>query len=421
MQWWNEGRAVRDAKLISTAQKEVVELESTADIDTINNGKLIHITGYINTPSGLTDTDHGLHRRDALQLIRLTEEYQWKETKSERRTRVSETEVKVTTEYRYHKEWLKRYRDSSRFESPEGHYNPPPPFQLGQQTYTVSDATLDGSGFHIKQDLVQQIAKPDYVMKVADSGSTNNFQSIDYKRSINLGMGEDLPHLDAVISPRGLYYSSKLGNYQQQTSYISYTDEKPLEVIDGTKRQQTPVAKFEAQPIIGDVRVNWREISAPPEGVSILAQQYNNELLPWYPNNNDREYIYSLLPGQYTAKEMIEKHIGKHKFITKILRITGWVGSYYGLSLIFGCIPAMISTLPFGIGSFIQPLANIATSTIALSTSVGLSSTVMALAWLRFRPFLATTLAFISGIGFYTPYIFSRMKRTDELMDAKSE
>lgn len=150
LQWWNEGRSVRDAKLISTAQKEVVELNSTADIDTINNGKLIHITGSLSTQNGLTDADHGLYRKDALQLIRLTEEYQWKETKSERRTRVSETEVKVTTEYRYHQEWSKRNIDSSRFESPGGHYNPPPSYQLGQQIYTVNDATLDGSGFQNK-------------------------------------------------------------------------------------------------------------------------------------------------------------------------------------------------------------------------------------------------------------------------------
>jgi len=421
LQWWNEGRAVRDVKLISTAQKEVVELDSTADTDTINNGKLIHITGYISTQNGLTDTDHGLHRKDALQLIRLTEEYQWKETKSERRNRVSDTEVKVTTEYGYHKEWSKRFRESNRFESPGGHYNPPPSYQLGQQIYTVNDATLDSSGLHIRPDLINQIAHPDYIMKVAGKG-INNFQSVEYKRRINLGMGEDLPHRDnAVISPHGLYYSSELGNYRQQPSYISYTDNKPLEVIDDTK-QRTPVVKFEPQPIIGDVRVNWREVIAPPDGVSILAQQYNNELIPWYNPNNDGGYIYSLLPGQYTAKEMIEKHIGKHKLITKILRVTGWVGSYYGLSLILGCIPAMIRALPFGIGSFVQPLANIATSTIALSVSVGLSGTVMALAWLRFRPFLATALAFISGLGFFSPYIITlRMKRTDEVMGAKSE
>ena len=116
------------------------------------------------------------------------------------------------------------------------------------------------------------------------------------------------------------------------------------------------------------------------------------------------------------AKEMIEKHIRRHKLITKILRITGWFGSYCGLSLILGCIPAMIRALPFGIGSFVQPLANIATSTIALSVSVGLSCTVMALAWLRFRPFLATALAFISGLGFFSPYIITlRLKRTDEV------
>ena len=57
-------------------------------------------------------------------------------------------------------------------------------------------------------------------------------------------------------------------------------------MIDDTKRQRTPVVKFDPQPIIGDVRVNWREFVALSEGVSILAQQYNTELIPWYNPNS---------------------------------------------------------------------------------------------------------------------------------------
>ena len=73
-------------------------MDSTDEIDPINNGKLIHITGYISTENGLADPHHGLRRPDALQLITNTEAYQWKETKKESRTRVSETETRVSTE-----------------------------------------------------------------------------------------------------------------------------------------------------------------------------------------------------------------------------------------------------------------------------------------------------------------------------------
>ena len=125
--------------------------------------------------------------------------------------------------------------------------------------------------------------------------------------------------------------------------------------------------------------------------------------------------IYSLFPGQYTAKEMLEQHISKNKLITKVLRIGGWIGSYFGLSLVLRCIPAIVGYLPLGVGTFLQPLANIATSTIALAVSAGLSGSVIALAWLRFRPLLSTVLAFSSTLMFFGPLIYARIKRKPEV------
>ena len=416
LQWWNEGRAVRNAKLISAAEKQVVELDSTDEIDPINNGKLIHITGYISTEKGLTDPHHGLRRPDALQLITNTEAYQWKETKKESRTRVSETETRVSTEYRYHKVWTGRHRDSFSFQAPGGHYNPQSHLPLGTTIMTAKDAKLS-NGFHIAPDLVDQIANQDIMMGLANGGSVN-IQSVESKRPVFLGRGEDLPYLeDAVIFSNKLYYPEER-NHQQQPSYISSLDDGEQQLAISNNKRTTAVVNFIPQPQVGDVRVGWKEVTAPQNGISILAEQQNDILIPWYPNKKDGSrggMIYSLFPGQYTAKEMLEQHISKNKLITKVLRIGGWIGSYFGLSLVLSCIPAIVGYLPLGVGTFLQPLANIATSTIALAVSAGLSGSVIALAWLRFRPLLSTVLAFSSTLMFFGPLIYARIKRKPEV------
>ena len=43
VQWYNEGWAVRDAKMLAYAKQQVVELDSIAEIDPENDGKLVHI------------------------------------------------------------------------------------------------------------------------------------------------------------------------------------------------------------------------------------------------------------------------------------------------------------------------------------------------------------------------------------------
>lgn len=411
LQWWNEGHAVRNARMLSAAEREVIEINH---LDEWNDGKLVHITGYLSTNGGLIDPIHGLHRPDTLQLIRETEQYQWKETKSESRTRVSETETRVVTEYTHHTEWSKRYIDSNRFEASGGHYNPPSHYKLGKDKMTVNDAKLP-NGLIVPAPLVDQIAQTDIMIKLAD---TTNIQSKDNIHPTNLGMGEDLPYLeDAVISSNVLCYSES--NRRNLPSYLSSLDDKDKQLKIANKR--TEVVRFAPQPQVGDVRVKWREVAPPADGVSILARQENNQLLPWYYSNEEKGYIYSLFTGQYTAKEMITKHISKHKLITKILRIGGWIGSYIGINLILSCIPAMISVLPFGIGTFMQPLARVATSTIALAISAGLSGIVISAAWLRFRPLLSSAIGLISSLFFFGPFIYARLNRSPEViaMDAK--
>mmetsp|Transcript_7972 Transcript_7972/g.17982 ORF Transcript_7972/g.17982 Transcript_7972/m.17982 type:complete len:498 (-) Transcript_7972:29-1522(-) len=407
LQWWNEGRAVRLAKMLGDAKKQVVELDSTAPVNPENDGKLVHVTGDIMTKGGVVDPVHGLYRPDALQLVRSTEAYQWKEQRSETKTRVSETKTKVEVKFRYYKGWTKKSVESNRFESSTGHFNPYPKYQLGIDKITVNDARIS-NGLRIPPDLVDQIGNQD--ITIFTTSKYPRLRESHDPSSVAIGRGGDLPYIDgAVISSNTLYFSE---NKISSDVLTLGDDGRPVSQLNKIpSNNRIDVTRSIPMPEVGDVRVSWKEIAAPSDGVSILAQQQGDKLVPWAHSDTGHN-IFRLIPGKFSARLMLEELIGKNKVITKFLRIGGWMGSFIGMNLVLSCIPALAKIVPFGIGNLLAPLAQIATSTIALSIATGLSAAVIAVAWLRFRPLLATSLAFVSGAGFFGPFFYARWKRS---------
>ena len=76
--WWNEGRAVKTAKMLKTASTECVDVADVSTVDPALNGKLIHATAVAKTDETLTDPDYGI-QVNAIWLKRSTEYYQWVE------------------------------------------------------------------------------------------------------------------------------------------------------------------------------------------------------------------------------------------------------------------------------------------------------------------------------------------------------
>ena len=414
LQWYNEGRAVRDARMLSDAKKSVVELDANATFDAQNNGKLVHITGQIFTEKGLTDPEHGLHRQDALQLIKTAEAYQWKEQKSETRTRVNDQQVRVEVQYQYYKDWTKRHADSNRFENPQGHYNNYPNYQLGRTKMTVNDARLS-NGLHVRSDLVEQIGSRDHILSLS-SESYSQYHS----KPISLERGQSLFHNKdaAIVAPQNVLYYPMT---QKPIDLLAWEGPSNKLLKASSMNDEIVLITRMPQPMVGDVRVSWEEITAPPDGVSILAMQQGGELVPWVHNADQGHKIYTLFPGKHNAESMIRQLVSKNKTITKFLRIGGWIGSFFGFNLILSCIPALVHLIPFGLGNLLRPLASIASATIALSASIGLSAAVIAVAWLRFRPLVASVLLIVSGAGFFGPWYYAHWKRSEdvELIDSK--
>ena len=359
----------------------------------------MHVAGRVASEDGVFDAEHGLFSPQALQLVRSTEAYQWSEERSERRTRLSHGETKVDVEYKYRLKWTSRPIDSAGFESGR-HRNPYPKLALGRRKMTVNDATLP-NGLRVPAPLVDQITSRNSVFALG---------GIDRTTPIPLdGGGVELAYNDGVVISRDTLYfpeSSRLLALPSAGSEAS-----PHQVATTGKKQA--VLRHAPEPVLGDVRVSWREVTPPREGVSVLAKQQGDTLVPWV--HDQGHQVYRLSAGEVPPQSMINEMIHTHRRLTKWLRIGGWAGAFLGLNWSLSCIPALLRWLPLGVGGVLAPLAQITTSTVAFGASLGLSAAVAGLAWLRFRPLLATGLALVSGSGFLGPLFYARRSRSPEV------
>src|SRR5208282_2318706 len=76
--FWNEGRAVRTADMLSEGAAGVISV-AAGKVVPGNEGKLVHVDGDVATAEQLSDPQFGISAR-ALQLRRNVELYQWVET-----------------------------------------------------------------------------------------------------------------------------------------------------------------------------------------------------------------------------------------------------------------------------------------------------------------------------------------------------
>lgn len=98
--WYNEGRTVRESRMLGRVLRQVVRLDGRQPLDPAHDDALVHVTGRLQT-SGAWDPDFSaLHRPDALRLHRVTEVYQWQEERHDTETRISATEVRASAHLR---------------------------------------------------------------------------------------------------------------------------------------------------------------------------------------------------------------------------------------------------------------------------------------------------------------------------------
>lgn len=332
LMWYNEGRAVKTHKGLQEGGASVVSVESNS-IDPGNNGKLIHLTGRIETSDSLSDDQFGI-KVNALKLKRNVEMYQWVEQQQKtRRKKIGGGEETVTT-YNYVMQWHPSLLNSASFKEPNGHQNP------AQMPYA----------------------------KYANSASN--------------------VHLDKFIIPKGMmsqvsgYYSYSFNEID--TSLIS----NAVLINDGVKSTVYVGNGSNAAPVLGDVRVSF-DIVAPGE-YSIIAKQLNNTFEAFTTSNGTKlEMIES---GVVSADTMFKSAIEGNKTLTWILRFVAIFMMFIGFKTILKPLVILGDLIPF-VGSIISFGTSLASGLI----TIALAFLVIGLAWVFYRPVIGISLLVITA------------------------
>jgi hypothetical protein len=151
--WWNEGRAVEAIRALDQGARQIVETKANA-VDPANDGKLLHLSGLMETQVPARDAAFGIGADNLLRLKRTVEMFQWTEHKSTRTQKNLGGSETTETTYSYHKEWTDHPVDSSHFHEAEGHRNA----AMSVRSATIDSQDVRLGGYRVDRGLLDEVA-----------------------------------------------------------------------------------------------------------------------------------------------------------------------------------------------------------------------------------------------------------------------
>lgn len=342
MLFWNEGRAVQTAKSLDEGLRLTVSLPTSQIVSMENNGKLVHLKGPLHTDKILQDEEYNIGIK-AVKLRRSVEMYQWVEHEHETKHDEGNGQTRVEKSYSYTQEWRSDIVRSSSFDNSFSYMNP--------TEMSVQPMTYEAESVYVGQFLLS----------------------------------------------KGLV--SKVTNFQHLRANHAMIKNSNLKVFDGFFYHGNDPTK----PQVGDLRVKFEFAGisgdtshGPPDQVSIVARQMNNNLLPYQTLAGDPLEI--LYVGSLTAQEIFNKEKMSNTMLTWGLRFLGWLIMFFG----FSCLTAIITTLVDWI-PIVRELIGLGVCLMNVSLAISLSLTIIAVAWIFYRPWLGITLLVLGMIPFIMP------------------
>jgi hypothetical protein len=253
-------------------------------VDQGNDGKLVHVSGFVSVEGALEDDVFGVRADGAVRLLRDVEMYQWVErSHTESETNLGGSEERTTT-YEYVQEWRSdsNAADSSRFHAPAGHENPSFPYE----SRNVSAQRVALGGFVLAPSQVDQLRR-----------------------------SEPLP---VASLPSSLGRAAKL---QDGVVYIGANPDAPA---------------------VGDVRVRFRVVRPGP--VSLVARQTGTSFEPYRAQAGGTVFL--LEEAVASADSMFQAAETSNTILTWILRAVGFFVMYMGLGLVLRPISTASDIVP---------------------------------------------------------------------------
>ncbi|WP_312418254.1 TMEM43 family protein [Shinella sp.] len=323
--FWNEGRSVKTYRALVEGAGLVVSVDNDR-VDPANDGRLVHVSGPVKPVGIPEDNVLGIAANGAAGLERVVEMYQWVETsRSETRKQLGGGEETVTT-YSYSKEWKRDAVNSSSFRQ-SGHENPQKP--------------IDDASFFVP------------------SATIGTF-SVDGRAVARLGDERPIPLTGSE--------ANRLG----ETAALG----KPASVVGG----QAIFSYNPQNPEIGDIRISFTRSDI--DSASFVGAQRGAGLVP-YTTSNGRALFLSEA-DLVDAPAMFDAAQSENTVITWLARAGGLIGLFIGFVFILSILGVIADLVPF-IGSLVR----FGTTAIALIFTLLIGPTVIAIAWITYRPLIA--------------------------------
>ena len=342
---WNEHNAVQSHRSINEAKKLCISAPSIEAVSTVNANKLIHVSGLVEPSSGsspLVDTKFQVTPpKPSLKLEREVEMYQWTQSSSTKETKKTGGSVERETSYTYHKEWVSHVVDASGFQFTSGHENPTS-MPFARNVWVVDGATM--GAFDVPSQILDRM---------------NWYQRLSPANYSVASLPPD------TIGNRSVFV------YQDEGYYFGNDPSYPR---------------------VGDTRVTFEYV--PQQVVSIIAQQTGSSLSAYITSN--KRSILLVEQGTVSAEEMFLHASKQAKLLAWLLRALGFFLLWMGFKAIVQPISVMGDVLPF-LGNILQAGADVVTFLLALV----ISTLVIALSWLMFRPLLSIGCLAVVGGGSY--------------------
>lgn len=352
--WWNEGRAVKTAKMLEEAQDAAIHVEDVTRIDPALDGKLIHACAITATQDSLSDPMFNVGAV-AIRLDRKVEFYQWvEESKQTKKDKIGGGEETITT-YTYKKAWAAKPINSQEFKD---------------SLYRDRNKVL--MALDAKEQVAENVTFGAYRLP------SRLISSISGTRPVELSLpNEQLREINKVaIRAAG-------DTVQYADSVFKYVH---------ISENQLYIGRSEGAPEIGDVRVTFSVVL--PGEASIIAQVQGDTFVNYTAKNG--KTLSTLSMGTKSMDEMFESQKASNSTWTWILRILGALIVIGGFKSIFSLLYLLFKVLPF--------LADIVEAGVGLVAGIlGIvwSLIIIAIAWLVFRPVLAIIILIIAAAGVF--------------------
>jgi len=360
--WWNEGNSVAAHQALKEAEGLCVGLQSIDAVQDQYEGQLVHATGFAEAGADavLSDATLGVSVNHTLKMSRSTEMYQWVETEKSEDKHNSDGTVTTTTTYTYRKEWKSTYVNSNLFDSEgaETHVNP----QAGIGN-TLLEADFGGRHYWTADPI--------------------NFGAFSLPAVVLAKMNWFQP-----ISPGSLSVGNVPDGVAGENQKISLTGNGFYVGNQGN-------------PQVGDTRISYKTV--PEQTISIVAAQVSSSFQPFV-TSGDRTVL--LVEAGTVSAEVMFVHANEQvTHLTWIIRLVGFLVLWACFHNVAAPLSAAANFIPF-LGDLVEGLSCLLSGLI----TVVVWSIVVALAWLRYRPFMSLSLLAIAGGAAY--YIYKKKQQS---------